>query len=73
MFIPGRYNKLCRDFGQTPWLVEGGRKIESSVQEKICESLLGRIKPIGKLAVDQYFRDSRFHAFRIGLSQSFQC
>lgn len=38
-FSPGRYNKYSRDLSQTPWFVEGERKMQSSVQELICETL----------------------------------
>jgi tRNA pseudouridine synthase 10 len=35
----GRYNKYSRELSQTPWLVEGERRIESSVQEFISKPL----------------------------------
>ena len=34
-----RYNKFSRELSQTPWIVDGGRKTESSVQELICDKL----------------------------------
>ncbi|KAF6202819.1 hypothetical protein GE061_003224 [Apolygus lucorum] len=33
--VAGRYNKYCRDLPQTPWLLNGERKMESSVEELI--------------------------------------
>ncbi|XP_042240106.1 tRNA pseudouridine synthase Pus10-like [Homarus americanus] len=38
-FHKGRYNKYSRDLPQTPWFVEGERKLESSVQELLCHTL----------------------------------
>nr|CAB3265317.1 putative tRNA pseudouridine synthase Pus10 [Phallusia mammillata] len=35
VFVGGRYNKYSRELPQTPWLVEGERKLVSSVQEYI--------------------------------------
>jgi len=31
-----RYNKYSRELSQTPWLINGERKSESSVEEHIC-------------------------------------
>ncbi|KAJ4444726.1 hypothetical protein ANN_06523, partial [Periplaneta americana] len=39
MFMAGRYNKFSRTLSQTPWVIDGERRMESSVQEIICESL----------------------------------
>ena len=36
IFVGGRYCKYSRDLSQTPWLIGGVRKSESSVQELIC-------------------------------------
>lgn len=38
-FISGRYNKYSRELSQTPWIIDGVRKTEFSVQERICEVL----------------------------------
>ena len=35
-FVAGRYNKFSRQLPQTPWLVDGVRKADTSVQELIC-------------------------------------
>ncbi|XP_006817042.1 tRNA pseudouridine synthase Pus10-like [Saccoglossus kowalevskii] len=35
----GRYNKYSRLLSQTPWILEGERKTESSVEELICEKI----------------------------------
>ncbi|XP_075224454.1 pseudouridine synthase 10 isoform X2 [Lycorma delicatula] len=40
IFFAGRYNKLCRDLPQTPWLIDGERRIENSIQEIICVPLI---------------------------------
>jgi len=40
IYIAGRYNKYSRELSQTPWLIDGERKTESSVQELICDSLV---------------------------------
>lgn len=34
--ILGRYNKYSRELSQTPWICDGKRKSESSVEEEIC-------------------------------------
>ena len=39
LYIGGRYNKYSRLLSQTPWIVDGVRKTESSVQELVCEQL----------------------------------
>ncbi|XP_046370140.2 tRNA pseudouridine synthase Pus10-like [Haliotis rufescens] len=45
VFIAGRYNKYSRHLSQTPWIVDGGRKSETSVQELLCEIILDKFKP----------------------------
>ncbi|XP_014250796.1 putative tRNA pseudouridine synthase Pus10 [Cimex lectularius] len=40
IFIAGRYNKWSRVLPQTPWILGGERKMESSVQELICDPIL---------------------------------
>lgn len=39
LYMAGRYNKYSRELPQTPWFVEGERKMGSSVQELLCEIL----------------------------------
>ena len=39
LYIGGRYNKYSRSLPQTPWVVDGIKKAESSVQELICDQL----------------------------------
>lgn len=39
LYIGGRYNKYSRVLSQTPWIIDGLRKVESSVQELVCEQL----------------------------------
>ncbi|KAL1396871.1 hypothetical protein pipiens_010197 [Culex pipiens pipiens] len=33
VFLAGRYNKISRELSQTPWILDGKRKMENSVQE----------------------------------------
>uniref|UniRef100_A0A182PKA0 tRNA pseudouridine(55) synthase n=1 Tax=Anopheles epiroticus TaxID=199890 RepID=A0A182PKA0_9DIPT len=35
IFLAGRYNKFSRELSQTPWMIDGKRKMEGSVQETI--------------------------------------
>lgn len=39
VFVAGRYNKYSRTLSQTPWILDGGRKSQSSVEEEICGPL----------------------------------
>jgi len=43
LYMAGRYNKYCRELSQTPWLLDGERKTESSVQELLCELLKEKV------------------------------
>ena len=40
LLLAGRYNKFSRRLPQTPWLLDGERRLDSSVEELICEPLL---------------------------------
>ncbi|XP_011894895.1 PREDICTED: putative tRNA pseudouridine synthase Pus10 isoform X1 [Cercocebus atys] len=40
----GRYNKYSRNLPQTPWIIDGERKLESSVEELISDHLLAVFK-----------------------------
>ncbi|XP_075059962.1 tRNA pseudouridine synthase Pus10 [Mixophyes fleayi] len=40
VFVAGRYNKYSRTLPQTPWVIDGERKMESSVEELITEQLM---------------------------------
>ncbi|KAM9562218.1 tRNA pseudouridine synthase Pus10 isoform 2-T2 [Guaruba guarouba] len=40
VFVAGRYNKYSRNLPQTPWIIDGERKLESSVEELISEHLI---------------------------------
>ncbi|XP_074662559.1 tRNA pseudouridine synthase Pus10-like isoform X2 [Tubulanus polymorphus] len=44
LYMAGRYNKYSRKLSQTPWLIDGEKKMESSVQEKICDILETYVK-----------------------------
>ncbi|GFS17072.1 tRNA pseudouridine synthase Pus10 [Elysia marginata] len=45
VFVAGRYQKYSRVLSQTPWIVEGKRVMEGSVEELICEQILSTFKP----------------------------
>uniref|UniRef100_A0A8C5MAB0 tRNA pseudouridine synthase Pus10 n=1 Tax=Leptobrachium leishanense TaxID=445787 RepID=A0A8C5MAB0_9ANUR len=44
VFVAGRYNKYSRNLPQTPWVIDGERKMESSVEELITEHLMAVFK-----------------------------
>ncbi|KAM4772264.1 tRNA pseudouridine synthase Pus10 [Rhinophrynus dorsalis] len=44
VFVAGRYNKYSRNLPQTPWVIDGERKMESSVEELITEHLVAVFK-----------------------------
>jgi tRNA pseudouridine synthase 10 len=44
MFLAGRYSKRCRDLSQTPWLLEGRRMSEDSVEELISPHVQQRAR-----------------------------
>ncbi|KAL6089723.1 hypothetical protein STEG23_015603 [Scotinomys teguina] len=44
VFVAGRYNKYSRNLPQTPWIIDGERKMESSVEELISDHLLAIFK-----------------------------
>ncbi len=44
VFVGGRYNKYSRTLSQTPWIVDGQRKSESSVEELICEKISSLVR-----------------------------
>nr|XP_034966803.1 tRNA pseudouridine synthase Pus10 isoform X2 [Zootoca vivipara] len=44
IFVAGRYNKYSRNLPQTPWIIDGERKMESSVEELISEHLMAAFK-----------------------------
>lgn len=43
IYIAGRYNKFSRILSQTPWIIDNVRLSESSVEEKICNPIRGKI------------------------------
>ncbi|XP_033823880.1 putative tRNA pseudouridine synthase Pus10 [Periophthalmus magnuspinnatus] len=47
VFIAGRYNKFCRSLPQTPWLINGERRMESSVEELIAGPILETFRATG--------------------------
>ncbi|KAJ6667085.1 hypothetical protein lerEdw1_019089 [Lerista edwardsae] len=44
VYVAGRYNKYSRTLPQTPWIIDGERKMESSVEELILEHLMVTFK-----------------------------
>ncbi|XP_077574279.1 tRNA pseudouridine synthase Pus10 isoform X1 [Stigmatopora nigra] len=47
VFVAGRYNKFCRSLPQTPWLIDGERRMESSVEELIATPILAAFRAGG--------------------------
>ncbi|KAM9857412.1 tRNA pseudouridine synthase Pus10 [Aulostomus maculatus] len=47
VFVAGRYNKFCRSLPQTPWVIDGERKMESSVEELIAAPVLSGFRASG--------------------------
>ena len=43
-FVAGRYNKFSRELPQTPWVVDGVKKAETSVEELICPKILAAFR-----------------------------
>lgn len=52
MSFTGRYNKYSRNLPQTPWIIDGERKLESSVEELISEHLMAEFKADSKYLGD---------------------
>uniref|UniRef100_A0AAY5EYD8 tRNA pseudouridine(55) synthase n=1 Tax=Electrophorus electricus TaxID=8005 RepID=A0AAY5EYD8_ELEEL len=44
VFIAGRYNKFSRELPQTPWVIDGERRMEGSVEELIAAPLLSSFR-----------------------------
>ncbi|PAA73936.1 hypothetical protein BOX15_Mlig033751g2, partial [Macrostomum lignano] len=40
MFVGGRYRKLCRRLPQTPWILDGERRMDTSVEELISPAIV---------------------------------
>ncbi|XP_012276920.1 putative tRNA pseudouridine synthase Pus10 [Orussus abietinus] len=40
IYIGGRYNKFSRELSQTPWFIDGHKKMETSVQELLCQPIM---------------------------------
>uniref|UniRef100_A0A8B9JYP7 tRNA pseudouridine(55) synthase n=1 Tax=Astyanax mexicanus TaxID=7994 RepID=A0A8B9JYP7_ASTMX len=47
VFIAGRYNKFSRELPQTPWVIDGERRMEGSVEELIAGPLLSSFRADG--------------------------
>ncbi|GFN89346.1 pseudouridylate synthase 10 [Plakobranchus ocellatus] len=48
VFVAGRYQKYSRVLSQTPWIVDGKRVMEGSVEELICDPILSTFRPAGE-------------------------
>lgn len=46
--VLGRYNKFCRSLPQTPWVIDGQRRMESSVEELIAAPILATFRADGE-------------------------
>ncbi|KOC62260.1 Putative tRNA pseudouridine synthase Pus10 [Habropoda laboriosa] len=44
IFIGGRYNKLSRELSQTPWFINGEKKMQTSVQDILCNPIAEVVK-----------------------------
>ncbi|KAL3144067.1 hypothetical protein ABBQ32_003865 [Trebouxia sp. C0010 RCD-2024] len=44
LYVAGRYLKLLRGVAQSPWIIDGQRKGESSVEERIADAVLPHFK-----------------------------
>lgn len=40
----GRYNKLSRELSQTPWFINGEKKMQTSVQDILCNPIADIMK-----------------------------
>nr|XP_055060304.1 putative tRNA pseudouridine synthase Pus10 [Misgurnus anguillicaudatus]XP_055060305.1 putative tRNA pseudouridine synthase Pus10 [Misgurnus anguillicaudatus] len=47
IFIAGRYNKFSRELPQTPWVIDGERRMDGSVEELIAAPLLSSFRADG--------------------------
>uniref|UniRef100_A0A673JTX6 tRNA pseudouridine(55) synthase n=1 Tax=Sinocyclocheilus rhinocerous TaxID=307959 RepID=A0A673JTX6_9TELE len=48
VFIAGRYNKFSRELPQTPWVIDGERRMDGSVEELIAAPLLSSFRADGR-------------------------
>lgn len=55
-WFTGRYNKYSRELSQTPWICDGKRKGESSVEEEICNPLKKIFKFEGNIVIWNLFK-----------------
>ena len=47
-FVLGRYNKYSRELPQTPWILDGKKVFEDSVEELIASRLKEKMHMDGK-------------------------
>ena len=51
-FVAGRYNKFSRELPQTPWILDGKRVFETSVEELITNEMKKQLTIDGKISSD---------------------
>lgn len=48
IYVAGRYNKYSRSLSQTPWIIDGVRRGDSSVEELISEKIVKLFNATGR-------------------------
>jgi len=54
LYIAGRYNKFSRSLSQTPWLINGQRRMDTSVEEIIRDPIAKVVPNDGMLNLQSY-------------------
>ena len=55
LYFLGRYNKFSRELPQTPWILDGKKVFENSVEELIGSKLKDNMHIDGKIFGSQIF------------------
>ena len=66
-FIAGRYNKYSRELPQTPWILDGKRIFETSVEDLISSKIKEKLIIDGKYRILKY----NFKKYRPKLTHNF--
>jgi len=66
LFI-GRYNKYSRELSQTPWLIDGVRKSELSVEELLSGEINKHFHPTGMYIIVRITPSNWIHIERTGV------
>ncbi|KAF0036879.1 hypothetical protein F2P81_009753 [Scophthalmus maximus] len=69
VFVAGRYNKFCRSLPQTPWLIDGERRMESSVEELIAAPVLSTFRAEGRPFAMELLNPHRSRLSRMEMKQ----